>query len=241
MTQLIQLISGPRNISTAMMYSFGNREDTAIVDEPFYGYYLSNFDVDHPGAKETISSMSNDPDSVIRDILQVDRNEEYLFAKNMAHHMDGYDYSYSFDCRNVFLIRDPKRLIASFAKVISNPVANDVGLRRESEIYNEICKKGKFEPVVIDSGQLLLDPEKVLRKLCNQLSIPFDEAMLRWEAGARPENGKWAKYWYHNVHKSTGFVQTKQETKVNLEERLIPVYEQVIPYYNQLFEKAIKA
>lgn len=241
MTQLIQLISGPRNISTAMMYSFGNREDMAIVDEPFYSYYLSNFDVDHPGAEETISSMSSDPINVIKDVLQVDRKEEYLFVKNMAHHMDGYDYSYSFDCRNVFLIRDPKRLIASFSKVIANPVANDVGLRREAEIYNEIGEKGKFDPVVIDSGQLLLNPEKVLREVCSELLIPFDEAMLNWNAHARPEDGTWAKYWYHSVHKSTGFVQTKKETEFNLEDRLIPLYEEVLPYYNQLFKKAIKA
>jgi hypothetical protein len=241
MTQLIQLISGPRNISTAMMYSFGNRADTAIVDEPFYAYYLSNFDVEHPGSEDVLSSMSSDPNSVIQNVLEADRKEEYLFAKNMAHHMDGYDYSYSLDCRNVFLIRDPKRLIASFAKVITNPVANDVGLRREAEIYNEINANGKFEPVVIDSGQLLLNPEKVLREVCNQLSVPFDKGMLNWNAGARVEDGTWAKYWYHSVHKSTGFVQTPKKENVVLDDRLIPVYEEVLPYYNQLFEKAIKS
>lgn len=241
MSQLIQLISGPRNISTAMMYSFGNRADTAVVDEPFYAYYLSNFDVDHPGASEILSSMSSNPDEVIKNVLQADRKEDYLFAKNMAHHMDGYDYRYSRDCRNVFLIRDPKKLIASFAKVISNPGANDVGLRREAEIYNELVDKGKFDPVVIDSGQLLLNPEKVLRELCDQLSIPFDTAMLNWKAGSRIEDGTWAKYWYHNVHKSTGFIQIKKSEEVILEDRLVTVYNEVLPYYNQLFEKAIKA
>ncbi|MFT4535292.1 MAG: hypothetical protein ACI9P5_002658 [Saprospiraceae bacterium] len=241
MTQLIQLISGPRNISTAMMYSFGNRADTAIVDEPFYAYYLANFAVDHPGDQDILSSMSSDPFDVIQDVLLADRKEEYLFAKNMAHHMDGYDYSYSFDCRNVFLIRDPSRLIASFAKVITNPVANDVGLRREAEIYNEICSNSKFDPVVIDSGQLLLNPEKVLQELCSQLSIPFEKAMLNWEAGARAEDGTWAKYWYHSVHKSTRFVKTQKTEVTILDDRLVPVYEEVLPYYNQLFEKAIKA
>lgn len=223
------------------MYSFGNRADTAIVDEPFYAYYLSNFDVDHPGAEDILSSMSCDPNDVIQKVLLAKRKEEYLFAKNMAHHMDSYDYSYSLECRNVFLIRDPKRLIASFAKVITNPVANDVGLRREAEIYNEIKDKGKFDPVVIDSGQLLLNPEKVLKEVCSQLSIPFDKAMLNWAAGAREEDGTWAKYWYHKVHKSTGFVQTPKTKEVILDDRLIPVYEEILPYYNQLFEKAIKA
>jgi hypothetical protein len=223
------------------MYSFGNRADTAIVDEPFYAYYLSNFDVDHPGANDILSSMSSNPEKVIQDVLLADRQEEYLFAKNMAHHMDGYDYSYSYECRNVFLIRDPKRLITSFAKVITNPVANDVGLRREAEIYNEIKTKGKFDPVVIDSGELLLNPEKVLSEVCNQLSIPFDKAMLNWKAGARKEDGTWAKYWYNSVHKSTRFVQTQKNEDATLDDRLIPVYEEVLPFYNQLFEKAIKA
>ncbi len=213
----------------------------AIVDEPFYAYYLSNFDVDHPAAAATLAAQSSSPEEVIKNVLQANREEDYLFVKNMAHHMDGYDYSYSHNCRNVFLVRDPKRLIASFAKVITNPVANDVGLRREAEIYNEISKQGKFDPVVIDSGQLLLNPEKVLREACNKLDIPFDNRMLSWEAGPRKEDGPWADFWYHNVHKSTGFLKTQKKEDVVLDDRLVPVYEEVLPYYNQLFEKAIKA
>jgi len=240
MSQIIQLISGPRNISTAMMYSFGNRRDTAIVDEPFYAYYLTNFDVEHPGAEETIASQSSDPNLVISDILNAERGEAYLFVKNMAHHMQGYDYSYSYQCRNVFLIRDPKRLIRSFAKVITSPVADDLGLKREAEIYDEVKQHGRFDPIVVDSGELLKDPPKVIGELCDRLDIPFDPDMLFWSAGARAEDGVWAPHWYDNVHRSTGFVQQRPDD-FELDPKLVPIYKEVLPYYQQLFEKSIKA
>ena len=40
--------SGPRNLSTAMMRSFGNRADTFVSDEPFYGAFLKPSGADHP-------------------------------------------------------------------------------------------------------------------------------------------------------------------------------------------------
>lgn len=240
MTEIIQLISGPRNISTALMYSFANREDTAVVDEPFYAYYLSNFDVDHPGAKEVLKEQSSNPEQVKENILFAEREEPYLFVKNMAHHMDGYDYSYSREVRNVFLIREPKRLIASFAKVIHQPKGSDLGLKREAEIYTEIINKSKYKPVVLDSGELLKDPHKVIQQLCGSLDIPFDRAMLSWKPGPRLEDGSWAKFWYHNVHQSTGFIQQNPKD-IELEDHLVPVYEEVLPYYKLLFKQAIKA
>ena len=47
LAKLIKMIkitvwSGPRNISTALMRSFGNRMDTFVSDEPLYGYFLYN-------------------------------------------------------------------------------------------------------------------------------------------------------------------------------------------------------
>ncbi len=240
MTEIIQLISGPRNISTAMMYSFGNRKDTAIVDEPFYAYYLSHFGVDHPGRHEIIASMSADPEEVKRKVLFKNRPEKYLFVKNMAHHMDGYDYSYSCDIRNIFLIRDPRKLITSFAKVIHHPAVRDLGIKQEVELYKEISKNCRFNPIVVDSGELLKDPCAVISELCRRLDIPFSEKMLKWKAGPRKEDGVWEKYWYHSVHKTTEFTPQKSEHP-HLPDRLWGLYEEVKPDYEYLFEKAIKA
>lgn len=240
MTQPIQLISGPRNISTAMMYSFGNRPDTAIVDEPFYAHYLDHTGIDHPGRKDTLASMSKNINEILESVVFKERKEKYLFIKNMAHHMIGFDTSYSFRIRNIFLIRDPKKLIASFAKVIENPTSDDLGLEREVMLYQEIKEKGRFSPVVIDTGEVLKNPEKVLTEMCSALEIPFHKSMLSWKTGPRKEDGIWAKYWYKSVHNSTHFEPQKSED-TRLSDHLLPLYEQVLPHYELLFQQALKA
>jgi hypothetical protein len=241
MSEMLHLISGPRNISTALMYSFGNREDTAIVDEPFYAYYLNKFQVEyHPGTRNILNSQPTDARKVIDHVLFAERQEKYVFIKNMAHHLKGFDYSFIYDVRNIFLIRDPKQLIASFSKVIKQPTGHDIGVQREKELYNEILIHGKYPPIVLDSGEVLKNPAKVLKALCNALEIPFSEKMLKWEAGARKEDGIWARYWYGNVHQSTGFI-TRPQQYVELSGRLEDLYQEVKPHYEFLFEKSIKA
>ena len=240
MTKIIQLISGPRNISTALMYSFGNRIDTVITDEPFYAYYLSNYNVDyHPGKEDILSSQDSNAENVINQIILAERDEKIFFIKNMAHHLKGFDYSYSLNIHNVFLIRDPAQLIASFSKVIDNPTLDDIGLKREYELYQEF-KKGKFPSIVLDSGEVLKNPKSVLTQLCEHLKIPMDNAMLKWNAGPRKEDGVWAKYWYANVHKSTEFKRPSQQM-TELNEDLRDLYKEALPYYKYLNKFSIKA
>ena len=242
MSELIHLISCPRNISTALMYSFGNRPDTAIVDEPFYGYYLKNYEIDfHPGTQEIIESMLTDADAIIEEVLFAERPEPYVFVKNMAHHMKGFDLSYTYSCKNIFLIRNPRQLIASFSKVINHPTMDDIGLKREKDLYEEIKLNGHYDPIVLDTGEVLKDPQKVLKELCDRLEIPFTEKMLSWDPGPRMEDGVWAPHWYKNVHQSTGFRPPEERREIVLSEELESLYKQVKNYYEALLEKSIKA
>ena len=241
MSELLHLISGPRNISTALMYSFGNRSDTAIIDEPFYGYYLHKYQVDfHPGTQEIMESMSCNAEEVINDVLFAERPEPYVFVKNMAHHMHGFNYDFAYKCRNIFLITNRKQLIASFSKVITHPTLDDIGLKREKEIYDDIAAHGVYSPIVLDSNEVLKNPEKVLKALCDQLNIPFMKEMLSWPRGPRKEDGVWAPYWYKNVHLSTNFKPTDTK-EVILSPALQGLYEEALPYYKSLFKKSIKA
>jgi hypothetical protein len=93
---------------------------------------------------------------------------------------------------------------------------------------------------VLDAKQVLLNPRRVLSRLCQQIDIPFDEAMLSWPAGPRPEDGIWAKYWYHSVHQSTGF-QAYQPKTTPFPEHLKPLLAECQPYYEQLSALAIRA
>jgi len=236
----LHLISGPRNISTALMYSFGNRTDTSIVDEPFYAHYLKIFpEINHPGREETLQSQSSDVEQVLQKVIHGTYPTSQVFFKNMAHHLIEVDWSFLKDCTNIFLIRNPRQLIASFAQVIPHPNLQDIGLKLEYEIL-QYCLDNNLPFVVLDSNEVLKNPKLVLTKLCHQINIDFDEAMLSWTAGAREADGVWAKYWYANVHKSTGF--SKQVTSERpFPKELLPLLTEAQEYYDLLCKYTIRA
>ena len=232
---IINLISGPRNISTALMYSFAQRSDTKVVDEPFYAHYLQYTGLEHPGRTETLESMSADPEQILHQIDALAKRHKVVFLKNMAHHHLGLDWNYLVDMKNVFLIRDPKQLIASFSQVIPEPTLLDIGLKEESELLGFIQSNGKYPPYVIDSNDILPDPQAGLTAFCEKVELPFEMSMLSWEKGPIPEDGSWAKFWYKNVHSSTGFVQQKTSQRP-LPSNCRALYEEALPYYNHLKE-----
>lgn len=235
---IINLISGPRNVSTALMYSFAQRRDTIVKDEPFYGYYLKLTNADHPGKEEIIASMETDINIILKDLIILDKNGTLLFLKNMAHHHIDIDDQFLLSVKNVFLIRHPAELIISFTKVINNPTLNDIGLKKSWLLYYQLVQAGQ-QPIVIDSGELLKDPTKMIQKLCEAIPIPFDPKMNSWQPGPRPEDGVWSKYWYHQLHKSTRFVKSKPK-RIVVPEHLQSLCEEAMVYYNRLYKLSIK-
>jgi len=233
--RVINLISSPRNISTAIMYSFNNRADTKVIDEPFYGYYLNKADRTHPGHEEIINSMECDWSKIIENINSSAKESQVLLVKNMAHHLLEDDLDFLNNWTNVLLIRDPKQLIASFHQVIPNPKMEEVGIKKQWELFQQ-----SENTIVLDSNEVLKNPKNVLTKLCDKLEIPFSEEMLSWAPGAIEADGIWAKHWYSNVHKSSGFSRQKTSDR-ELPESCNDLYQEALPYYNELFSNAIKA
>lgn len=237
-TKRIVLWSGPRNISTALMYSFAQRSDTKVFDEPLYGYYLneSNADEYHPGAKEVLNEMETNGQKVI-DMMMGPHAADVVFFKHMTHHQLELDRSFMKDCINVILTRDPREMLTSIAKVIAHPKMSDIGYLAHLDILNEIKTLGQ-EPIVLDSKGILKDPQGVLKALCEKVGIPFHQKMLSWEPGPRPEDGSWAKYWYDNVHRSSGFskyIKKDEAFPTNLK----PLFEESMPCYEELIIYAI--
>jgi len=237
----ICLWSGPRNISTALMYSFAQRDDTVVYDEPLYAHYLSKTPAReyHPGAEEVIATMENDGEKVIHDLILGEQPKSIAFFKHMTHHLFNLDLGFLSRTVNVLLTRDPVDMLPSFAKRIDNLSLRDVGYKAHIELLDKLRSIDQ-DPPVLDSNQVLLNPKKVLGELCDRIGIPFQEAMLSWEAGARLEDGSWAKFWYKTLHKSTGFEKPAQKSEP-FPEALKPLLEECQPYYKHLSAIAIKA
>ena len=227
--KIINLISGPRNLSTALMYSFSRRPDTKVIDEPFYAHYLDTTGINHPGREETLNSMSSDINEVLKNINKTN-GCEVLFLKNMAHHHQQMDLGFLQNMTNLFLVRNPKQLIASFAQVISEPSMQDIGLKKSWELFNKIENQ---HPVVLDSAEILKDPKLLLTKLCKKLNITYYDEMLSWPAGGIKEDGAWAEYWYKNVHNSTGFTKQKTSSR-ELPKHCESLYLEAVKYYDKL-------
>ncbi|MDX1522934.1 MAG: sulfotransferase family protein, partial [Anaerolineae bacterium] len=186
----IAVWSGPRNISTALMYSFAQRDDTRVFDEPFYAHYLSTTDADeyHPGAEEVIASQENDWRKVVDEVILADHGTPVLFFKQMTHHIMNVEWSFLDKLCNVILTRDPRDMLPSYAKNVKLPTLRDTGFADHLKLLTSLRDLGQ-EPPVLDSKAVLLNPERVLSVLCDRIGIPFDPKMLHWEAGARPEDG----------------------------------------------------
>jgi hypothetical protein len=195
--------SGPRTVSTALMRAWENRPDTVVVDEPLYAFYLAATGLDHPGREEVIASQSADWRVVLRGLAEdaLPPGAAIQYQKHMTHHLlPSVDQAALAPLRHAFLIRDPRWLLASYARVRAAPTLDDLGLRQQVEIFEE------FGGPVIDSADLLAAPEAALRALCAALGVPFSAAMLSWPPGPRDSDGVWAPYWYDSVRRSTGFV-----------------------------------
>ena len=231
--------SGPRNISTALMYSFAQRSDTVVYDEPLYGHYLVNSPARnyHPGAEETIAIMETDGEKVIKDVVMGPQPKPIAFFKMMSHFLPTIDHSFLEYTDNVLLTRHPREMLPSYAKEVPDPSMNDIGYAQHIKLLSHLKSLGQ-NPPILDSTITLANPEKVLTILCDSLGIDFEQAMLSWEPGPRKEDGNWAKYWYKSVHKSRKFLPHKPKVEP-FPEHLESLYEQSLPLYEELVAGAI--
>ena len=221
------------------MYSFRQRSDTRVVDEPLYGHYLRVSNAKHPDRDSVLAHMNLDGNAVMDQLLADDCDRPVLFLKQMAHHLDQLDRAFLVGTDNIFLVRDPEQMLPSLVNQIPEPKLRDTGLCIQADLLDELVELGQ-QPPVLDARYLLLDPAGVIAQLCRRLSLPFESAMLSWPAGPKPEDGIWAPHWYDNVHKSTGFLPFAEKT-APFPERLKPLLDECKPCYERLVRYAIKS
>ncbi len=232
----IHLWANPRNISTAIMYSFAQRNDMSVVDEPFYASYLKKTGLDHPGRQEILKNQGQEPEKVMEEVILSKYPTEHVFFKQMSHHI-AEDEDFFIEDVNVILTRNPAAMINSFSKVISSPNISDLGLK-ESNAILQTLKSYNETAIVIDSDDLLMNPKNYLKQLCDAIQIPFDQKMLSWKKGKRKEDGIWAKHWYANVHESEG-LQQKDRKEVRVEDQFNDLLNECMPYYKEIIQHKI--
>jgi Sulfotransferase domain len=233
----IAMWSGPRTVSTALMRSWENRPDTVVSDEPLYAFYLHRTALAHPGHQTIIASQPTGWREVLsqQTSAPLPPGIAVSYAKHMTHHLlPEVDRAALAPLRHAHLIRDPRELLASYARVRAEPTLEDLGLRQQAEIFET------FGGPVVDSRDLLTDPEGMLRALCRALDVPFDDRMLSWPAGPRDSDGVWAPYWYDSVYASTGFAPYRPPADP-LPARLEPLAERCLPYFSRLHEYRISS
>lgn len=235
----ICLWSCPRNISTALMYSFAQRPDTVAVDEPMYAHYLNTTGAPHPGREEILCAMQNDGEKVVADVIMGSYNKPVVFFKQMTHHLLNVSTAFLEHTLNIIFIRNPAQIIASYAQVMPSVSLQDIGVEYQYHLFSYLAEKN-LHCVVLDSGELMKNPERILTELCNSLGLAFLSEMMHWPAGPKPYDGIWARYWYENVHKTTGF-EVQQTSSRPLPEHLQPLYRECRTYYDKLFTHSLKA
>jgi hypothetical protein len=243
MTQPVRIAmwSGPRNISTAMMRAWGNRADTFVIDEPFYAYYLKETGKEHPGAEEVIAAGETDWRRVIAQLAgPIPNGKRIFFQKQMAHHLlPEVDREWLGAVTNCFLIREPREVIASYVKKREEPALQDLGFVQQAEIFDFVRARTKSAPPVIDAKDVLENPERMLRLLCEAVGVEFSESMLSWPPGMRETDGVWAKHWYKEVAKTTSFKRYRP-SQVEVPDRLRKIYERCRECYERLHEYRLR-
>lgn len=226
--------SGPRNISTAMMYAFGNRSDCVAWDEPFYAFSLLHHGNDHPMRGEIIAANETGWDRLVKRCL-APAAKPLFYQKHMTHHMlPGFDRSWILGLTNAFLIRAPERVLASYTKKWSEVSLRDIGFAEQAEIFDMVAQSRGTAPPVIDAEDVLADPRGTLAALCVACGIGFDEAMLSWPSGPKPFDGNWAPHWYNAAWASTGFAPPSDRPPEPLPPQLARIADGARPHYEAL-------
>ena len=235
---IIFMWSGPRNLSTALMRSFENRTDTKVYDEPFYAYYLKKTKLYHPMRDEIIKKYPTSQNQIIKLITSKSKNNFIFYQKHMTHHiLNNTKLNWLNKGYNCFLIRHPAKVINSYIKKNTLRNIDDIGFKKQYEIFNKV-KKNKIKYTVINADNILKNPNKIIKQLCKILKIKFTKRMLKWPKGKRMTDGIWSKVWYNNVELSNTFSKYKNE-RIYVPKKYKKIYEESLKYYNEMNKYSI--
>jgi hypothetical protein len=235
----VAMWSGPRALSTALMRAWENRPDCRVIDEPLYAAYLAATGLDHPMRAEVLAAQPQDPTAVAQAMTSA-AGAAIVYQKHMSHHLlPDMPRGWIDSLRNAFLIRDPRRVLASYDRKRPAPTLADIGIAQQVELFDRLTQLEGRPPPVVDADDLQRAPEAVLRALCHALGVPFRVEMLAWPAGPRASDGVWAAHWYDSVWRSTGFAPPRPSS-FELGPGLSELADVAMPLYRKLAEHRLQ-
>lgn len=230
--------SGPRNISTALMRSWGSRPDTLVCDEPLYAHYLvARADRRHPGYEETISAHETNVSKIVRWLTgPLPDGKGVFYQKHMAHHLlPGMELDWIDELTNVFLIREPREMLTSLVEFLPEPLVEDTGLPQQVALFERVAERIGKTPPVIDAADVLRDPRRMLAALCRSVGVQFYDEMLHWSPGPRNTDGAWGPYWYERVYQTTTFAPYRSKDS-DVPSQLTPLVAECENLYGRLYD-----
>ena len=232
----------------------------AVVDEPFYAYWLKATQKrDDPGYEQTLAAHETDWRRVVENVCgAIPENRDWYYQKHMAIHMlPEVDLGWMSDASFVhgFLIRDPREVIASMTefrdleRVLNadgpEAAAELVGIPQLQRVYDLACNLANKPPPVLDANDVLREPEATLGAFCQRIGMPFDPTKpLRWQSGQHSEDGAWAPYWYQKIFATTGLQPYRPrngDAAPYISANLQPVVDACMPTFERLSALRIKS
>lgn len=223
------------------MRSFASRGDCEIVDEPFYAAYLAASGADHPMRNEVLASQSSCPIEVAEQCVVGEVNHPIHYQKHMTQHLwPEFNRSFILELTNVFLIREPERVVASFADRMGDGFdRQEIGFCQQAEVFDQVADHLGKAPLVVDAADIRTNSEAVLTELCHQLEIDYTESMLSWTAGLHPGYGVWAEHWYGSALQSTGFAPPDTSPYPPLKGKAAEISDWARQFYDRLAKHRI--
>lgn len=238
MSKIVAMWSGPRNISTAMMRAWENRSDCNVVDEPFYAHFLEHTGIDHPMGDRIMEHHETDLAKTLAFVTKKPATGVFYQKHISTHMLDHIPLDWLASVENIFLIRDPRFMVASYTAKRNETTAEDLGYTQLPRLYEIASNNSATAPLVIDSRRFLENPEAYLRHMCERLAIDFQDKMLSWPEGTRDSDGIWHEHWYDSVKKSTGFGAPRTELP-KLDEDQQALADACMPHFDALNKHAL--
>ncbi|MXZ80857.1 MAG: sulfotransferase family protein [Gammaproteobacteria bacterium] len=248
--KILALWSTPRSTSTAFEWAMSNRGDMLCFHEPYNEAYY------HGEDRRNDRYFADDPAPVGKSGLSmssVHRKLQDLSASRVVFIKDfAYSVMHMADDRfldafvHTFLIRDPEKVITSMYSKWPDIELDELGFEDMHTLFRRVADRQGHPPPVIDSDELLDNPQIGMEAYCRAVGIPFRPESLNWNSDREESTGNnptWnpdAEGFHDRLKTSSGLSkQPRNYPSMESSEEMLRLYRASIPHYRALFSNRL--